>query len=157
MKIKTWKDNDCNAYVSNPGNGHAVPEFELDQKKMVLVPKLDKNGNRVVHDLYADIQSFKDDNSLERILQLAPEADIEKLSFTCTSAEEAAAKSVDITDIKTFADIKDLQNRLAQEGKTLDDLRNELASRLAVLKQQTKKPISDNVDNKEVENEKNKE
>lgn len=163
MKIRTWLSNDFNDFKSNPGDGKKVPQFELNEKTNLLQVKLDKDGNRVFHNLYNDIQVFRDTNSIERILSLAQDGDIEKLDFRCTSEQEARSKDVDYTNIKTMAEMKDLQNKLASQGKTLDDLQNYilrlLKERSASVEKQNKKQETKIVDEtkKEVkENEKEK-
>lgn len=69
IKFKTEFTQDCSKFVSNAGNGKAVPQYELDENNKV-VPVIDeKTGEQVVHNLYKDIQLNKNANNYKNMLE----------------------------------------------------------------------------------------
>lgn len=69
IRFRTEFANDFNKFITECGNGKAVPQFELDENRHV-VPVIDKEtGEQVVHNLYADIQKNKHANDYKNLLK----------------------------------------------------------------------------------------
>lgn len=159
MKIRTWLTKDIKKFISKSGNGKKIPMLELDDKTKLLKPKLDKDGQRVYHDMYDDIQKFKDTNSLERILKTMSGEDIENLSIVCDSPEMAKARSVDYTNVSTAEAMADLQSKLAKAHLTTDDLLNVIRQSLSKKSAPEKKQpnlVSEKTPEKDVKKDENK-
>lgn len=69
LVYKTELTQDCTKFISNSGNGTAVPQYELDNQNKV-VPVINKEtGQQVVHNLTADIQKNKFANDYKKFLE----------------------------------------------------------------------------------------
>lgn len=62
-----WSDS--HVFVSNCGNGKAVPQYELNEKGEVVYQR-DKDGKIITHNLYKDIQSMKGVTDYKKIIQM---------------------------------------------------------------------------------------
>lgn len=113
-KFRTEFSNDFNDFVSNSGNGEAIPQYELDENN-VVVPKLDCDGKQVFHNLKADIQKNKNANDYQRLLKSGVEPQDIKLG--------SAGVYQDTTIAGAGVDLLNAQARLEASGMSYDDLR----------------------------------
>lgn len=114
IKFRTEFSNDFTKFVSNSGNGEAIPQYELDENN-VVVPKLDKNGKQVYHNLKADIQKNKNANDYQKLLKSGMEPQDIQLG--------SAGVYQDTTIAGAGVDLLNAQARLEASGMSYDDLR----------------------------------
>lgn len=62
---------DVKKFVSNCGNGKAVPQYELKDGK--VIPKLDSNGKQVTRNLYKEIQLAKGITDIAELIKKYPD------------------------------------------------------------------------------------
>lgn len=113
IKFRTEFSGDFTKFVSNSGNGEAVPQYELDENN-VVVPKLDKNGKQVYHNLKADIQLNKNTNDYKKLL----ESGLDPQDITVG----VGGNYIDTTQYGSGTDLLNARARLEASGLTLDDI-----------------------------------
>lgn len=116
IKYRTEFSNDFNKFVSKAGNGEAVPQYELNDDN-VVVPKVDKNGKQVVHNLKADIQKNKKANDYIRLLNSGMDPKDINIS---------SGVFQDTTQAGSGVDLLNAQAKLGATGLSFDQLMNML-------------------------------
>lgn len=114
IKYKTEFTQNCAEFVSNPGNGKAVPQFELNDENKVVPVVNEKTGEQVVHNLYNDIQLNKNANNYKNML----ESGVDPVMFASNTDSV-----VDTTQYGSGVDLLKAQNEAESRGfKNFNDI-----------------------------------
>lgn len=135
VKYQSEISNHVKNYITDAGNGKAVPQTILD-KNGVAVKQLDAEGNQVVHSLYDEIQLNAKTNDYRKVLESGGDIKL----FAGTSDEK-----IDVSEFGEASDLLDVQAKLKANGINLSDLSKIVADLMS--KQANGANVSQNASN----------
>ena len=149
--------------ANNPGNGTAVPQYYLDKNtkriKPVMVEKEIKDHKtgevvkklvQATHNLYDDIQKFKDLNDVKKYAEQVNEG------IVSIPARNDTGENIDLTNLNSLESLYGALNKFNSLGITPDQVMTGYNQYVAGLVQseKAKQEKKENIKNGEVVNEK---